>query len=61
MESKSALISSLSLMRRLPPNQIPTSIAGLTSLIEDESLNAEILQRVDQPLGKAPNNPRNRN
>ncbi|CAM9848000.1 unnamed protein product [Chrysoparadoxa australica] len=42
----------LSLMRRLPPDDTDTSLAGLTSLVAPE-VTDELLQRVDQPLQEA--------
>jgi len=38
------------LMRRLPPNQVAKSLAGVGSLIEDEKLKQQIFDQVDQPL-----------
>lgn len=40
--------TSLSLMRRLPPNKIEQNLTGLLNLVPEET--DEILQRVDQPL-----------
>ncbi len=40
--------SSLSLMRRLPPNKIEQNLSGLLNLVPEET--DELLQRVDQPL-----------
>jgi len=46
MDSKIA--TSLSLMRRLPPNKIEQNLTGLTNLLPAET--DELLQRIDQPL-----------
>mmetsp|Transcript_22117 Transcript_22117/g.20102 ORF Transcript_22117/g.20102 Transcript_22117/m.20102 type:complete len:275 (+) Transcript_22117:56-880(+) len=40
--------TSLSLMRRLPPNKIEQNLSGLLNLLPNET--DELLQRVDQPL-----------
>lgn len=40
------------LMRRLPPNQVAKSLAGVSAMIENEDTVASIVERVDQPLGK---------
>mmetsp|Transcript_1611 Transcript_1611/g.1751 ORF Transcript_1611/g.1751 Transcript_1611/m.1751 type:complete len:279 (-) Transcript_1611:191-1027(-) len=40
--------TSLSLMRRLPPNKIDQNLSGLLNLIPEET--DELLQRIDQPL-----------
>ena len=40
--------TSLSLLRRLPPNKIEKNVSGLISLLPAET--DELLQRVDQPL-----------
>jgi capping protein beta len=42
------ITTSLSLMRRMPPNKIEQNLNGLLNLIPEET--DEILQRVDQPL-----------
>lgn len=44
--------SCFNLMRRLSPNDISKNIAGLANLIGDENLKYEIIQKIDQPLGK---------
>lgn len=50
VESSNQTNACLNLMRRLPPNSIEKSVAGLTALIENEDLRDEIIQRIDQPL-----------
>ena len=40
------------LMRRLPPNQVAKSLAGIGTLIEDEQFKQKFFDQVDQPLGK---------
>ena len=44
--------SVFNLMRRLPPNQVAQSLAGISKLIEDEDLKQQLFDQVDQPLGK---------
>ena len=46
--------SIFNLMRRLPPNQVAKSLAGIGSLIEDEEFKQQFFDQVDQPLGKYP-------
>ena len=41
------------LMRRLPPNQVAKSLAGVGELIEDEEFKQQLFDQVDQPLGKS--------
>lgn len=41
------------IMRRMPPNQIAKSLAGIGRLIQDDELRQEIIEKVDQPLGKS--------
>jgi len=50
--------TSLSLMRRLPPNKIEQNLNGLLNLVPDET--DEILQRVDQPLQEVMDTKQNR-
>ena len=45
------IASSLSIMRRMPPNKIEHNLSGLLNLIPDAT--EELLQRVDQPLEEA--------
>jgi hypothetical protein len=54
MESRKDTISNscFNLMRRLSPNDIQKNIAGLANIIEDDNIKYEILQKLDQPLGK---------
>jgi hypothetical protein len=56
MESTSnretVLNSCFNLMRRLSPNDISKNVAGLANLIKDEELKFEVVQKIDQPLGK---------
>ena len=56
MESASnrdtVLNSCFNLMRRLSPNDISKNVAGLANLIKDEELKFEVVQKIDQPLGK---------
>lgn len=40
------------LMRRLPPNQVTKSLAGVSALIKDGELMGRIFEAVDQPLCK---------
>ncbi len=40
------------LMRRLPPNQVAKSLAGIGQLIEDEAFKQQLFDQIDQPLGK---------
>ena len=42
------------LMRRLPPNQVAKSLAGVGQLIEDEEFKQQLFDQIDQPLGKLP-------
>ena len=44
--------SCFNLMRRLSPNDISKNVAGLANLIKEENLKFEIIQKIDQPLGK---------
>jgi hypothetical protein len=44
--------SCFNLMRRLSPNDITKNVAGLANLIDDETLKYEVIQKIDQPLGK---------
>jgi len=44
--------SVFNLMRRLPPNQVAQSLAGIGKLIEDEAFKQQLFDQVDQPLGK---------
>ena len=44
--------SIFNLMRRLPPNQVAKSLAGIGSLLQDEELKQHFFDQVDQPLGK---------
>ncbi len=53
MESSSKIIPALNILRRLPPSKIRQNIAAVATLRPE--LQDEILQRVDQPLGKPPN------
>ena len=39
-------------MRRLSPNDISKNVAGLANLIPNEGLKYEVIQKIDQPLGK---------
>ena len=51
--SKEEVINScFNLMRRLSPNDITKNVAGLANLIADEDLKFEVIQKIDQPLGK---------
>lgn len=43
--------TSLSLMRRLPPNKVEQNLSGLLNLLPDDT--DELLQRIDQPLKEA--------
>jgi len=55
MESNrdTVLNSCFNLMRRLSPNDIGKNVAGLANLItHDETLKFEVIQKIDQPLGK---------
>jgi hypothetical protein len=54
MEStkETVMNSCFNLMRRLSPNDITKNVAGLANLINDETLRAEVVQKIDQPLGK---------
>lgn len=51
-EQKRVLKSVFNLMRRLPPNQVAKSLAGIGGLITDEAFKQQIFDQVDQPLGK---------
>lgn len=42
--------SVFNLMRRLPPNQVAKSLAGIGQLIEDETFKQQLFDQVDQPL-----------
>jgi capping protein beta len=46
--SPDPITSSLSIMRRMPPNKIEQNMSGLLNLLPDQT--DELLQRVDQPL-----------
>lgn len=53
MESNQAIMNaSFNLMRRLPQSQVQMNVAGLSQLINNEDLSDEIVQKIDQPLGK---------
>ena len=54
MESTREIItnSCFNLMRRLSPNDVTKNVAGLANIITDENLKYEIIQKIDQPLGK---------
>ena len=39
--------SVFNLMRRLPPNQVPKSLAGIGQLIEDEQFKQQLFDQVD--------------
>ena len=43
--------TSLSLMRRMPPNKVEQNLSGLLNLLPEEQ--DELLQRIDQPLQEA--------
>lgn len=47
--------SCFNLMRRLSPNDISKNVAGLANIISDETLKYEVIQKIDQPLGKYSN------
>ena len=51
-DSRVVANSVFNLMRRLPPNQVAKSLAGVSALIDDEALKQQIFDSVDQPLGK---------
>ena len=51
MDSSLMATSVFNLMRRLPPNFVNKSLAGVGQLIQDEDLKNQIFQSVDQPLG----------
>lgn len=51
MASADPITSSLSIMRRMPPNKIEQNLSGLLNLIPEQT--DELLQRVDQPLEEA--------
>ena len=44
----SNITTSLSLMRRMPPNKVEQNLSGLLNLLPDDQ--DELLQRIDQPL-----------
>jgi hypothetical protein len=46
------LNSCFNLMRRLSPNDVSKNVAGLANIITDENLKYEVIQKIDQPLGK---------
>ena len=46
-----AITTSLSLMRRMPPNKVEQNLSGLLNLLPDDQ--DELLQRIDQPLQEA--------
>eukprot|EP00633_Aureoumbra_lagunensis_P001529 CAMPEP_0197287574 /NCGR_PEP_ID=MMETSP0890-20130614/4098_1 /TAXON_ID=44058 ORGANISM="Aureoumbra lagunensis, Strain CCMP1510" /NCGR_SAMPLE_ID=MMETSP0890 /ASSEMBLY_ACC=CAM_ASM_000533 /LENGTH=262 /DNA_ID=CAMNT_0042757413 /DNA_START=55 /DNA_END=844 /DNA_ORIENTATION=- len=48
---KDAVTSCLSIMRRMPPNNIEHNLSGLLNLVPEHT--DELLQRVDQPLEEA--------
>ncbi len=50
LENKDKLYSILNLMRRMHPSKINQNVQALVNLVPE--LEEEILQRVDQPLGK---------
>ena len=50
--SATVLNSCFNLMRRLSPNDIKKNVAGLAALIQDDNLRYEVIQKIDQPLGK---------
>lgn len=53
MESNAAVLNScFNLMRRLSPNDIKKNVAGLSALIQNDDLRYEVVQKIDQPLGK---------
>ena len=53
MESNLTVLNScFNLMRRLSPNDIKKNVAGLAALIQNEDLKYEVIQKIDQPLGK---------
>jgi hypothetical protein len=54
MESNNQAIlnSCFNLMRRLSPNDISKNVRGLANLITNENLKYEMIQKIDQPLGK---------
>mmetsp|Transcript_37113 Transcript_37113/g.63148 ORF Transcript_37113/g.63148 Transcript_37113/m.63148 type:complete len:289 (+) Transcript_37113:67-933(+) len=49
--SPDPITSSLSIMRRMPPNKIEQNVSGLLNLIPEHT--DELLQRIDQPLEEA--------
>lgn len=49
MESKDKIISSLNILKRLPPTQIHKNATALATLIPD--LAEELYQKIDKPLG----------
>ena len=54
MESNTNIMNScFSLMRRLPSNNITMNVAGISKLIANEDLREEVIQKLDQPLGKS--------
>ena len=53
MESNTTVLNScFNLMRRLSPNDIKKNVAGLAALIQNDDLRYEVIQKIDQPLGK---------
>ena len=40
------------ILRRMPPNQVAKSLAGIGRLINDDDLRQQIFEKVDQNLGK---------
>jgi len=46
------LNSSFNLMRRLSPNDIKKNVAGLAAIIQNDDLRYEVIQKIDQPLGR---------
>lgn len=54
MESNTTVLNScFNLMRRLSPNDIKKNVAGLAALIQNDDLRYEVIQKIDQPLGKS--------
>lgn len=50
MENISKIVPALNILRRLPPSKVRQNIAAVATLRPE--LQDEILQRVDQPLGR---------
>ena len=50
MENSSKIIPALNILRRLNPSKVRQNIAAIATLRPE--LQDEILQRVDQPLGR---------